>query len=61
MINIMKQSGKETTYVTEFVVDLLEDISNLPISPAVSPGSVAIVLENSSVYMLGNDNTWKEL
>lgn len=61
MINITKQSGKETVYVTEFVVDTIAEVANLPVCPSISKGSTAIVIENSSVYMLGGDNEWKQL
>ena len=60
MVSIIKQSGKETAYVTEFLVDTVSEILTLPVYPAISVGSVAIVLEGSLVYMLGNDNTWHE-
>ena len=46
--------------VVEIVADTLADISILP-TKFVSPGSDCIVLENSSVWMLGNDEVWHEL
>lgn len=61
MINIIKQSGKETAYVTEFVVDTVAEVVNLPVYPNVSKGSSAIVLEDSSVYILSGENDWKQL
>ncbi len=45
--------------VVEIVADLLADIADLPTN--VSPGSDCIVLEDSSVWMLGSDNVWHEL
>ena len=41
------------------VCDALEDKDNLPTDWL--PGSVCIVLEDSSVWMLGNDRVWHEL
>ena len=41
------------------IVDLLEDLDILPTE--WSPGSTCIVLEDSSVWMLGNDRVWHEL
>ena len=45
--------------VVEIVADTLADLADLPTEYGV--GSDCIVLENSSVYMLGNDQTWHEL
>lgn len=61
MINIVKQSGRDSAYVTEFVIDKIEDVSSLPVYPNVSKGSSALVLENSSVYILGGENQWVEI
>lgn len=55
------QSGQTTAYVSELVIDTLADLSELPVFPDVAKGSNAIVLENSSVYMLGVDNEWHPL
>lgn len=61
MANILKQSGKETTYITEFMVDTEDEISTLPIFPKVAKGSVCFVVESSSIYILASDNTWKPI
>ena len=45
--------------VVEIVADELADISTLPVT--FCPGSSCIVIENSSVWMLGNDKVWHEL
>ena len=45
--------------VVEVVVDTAADIDDLPTTFGI--GSDCIVLEDSSVYMLGNDRTWHEL
>ena len=45
--------------VTEFVVDKLTDVDTLPTN--IGAGSSCIVLENSSVWMLGNDGKWHQL
>ena len=39
----------------EIVADTLDDIQDLPSTNEVGVGSDCIVLEDSSVYMLGND------
>lgn len=56
-----KTGGEITAYVMEFVVDNLSDIDTLPVSPKCAPGSSCLVLENSSVWILGIDNIWKQI
>lgn len=60
MFNIMKQSGKEEAYVTEYVADTIADVTNLP-TDKCSPGSVCFVVATSQVYMLNNNKEWKEI
>lgn len=45
--------------VVEIVVDTLQDLESLDTS--FGTGSDCIVLEDSSVWMLGNDKVWHEL
>ena len=45
--------------VVEIVVDYRAEIGTLPTE--YSAGSDAIVIEDSSVWMLGNDKTWHEI
>lgn len=45
--------------VVEVIADTLTDLDTVPTSFGV--GSDCIVLENSSVWMLGNDKVWHEL
>lgn len=45
--------------VVEIVVDARSEMDSLPID--YSAGSDAIVIEDSSVWMLGNDHQWHEL
>ena len=45
--------------VVEIVVDTLAELDDVPTDFGV--GSDCIVLENSSVWMLGNDKLWHEL
>ena len=45
--------------VVEIVADLRSDINDIPTN--YSAGSSCIVLEDSSVWMLGNDKTWHEI
>lgn len=57
----LNQSGITTTHLTEFAVDRRADIAQLPTFPDIPKGSDCIVLEDSSVFMLGVDNTWHEI
>ena len=61
MINIREQGNRKTTYLTEFVVDTLTEIAELPVYPQTAKGSACLVLEDSSVYVLGGDNVWKKI
>ena len=47
----------------EFGCDTIADISTLPTheSDGIEPGSNCIVLEDTSVWMLGGDDVWKEI
>ena len=50
--------------VVEIVADYLTDIDDLQAETATAyygAGSSCIVIENSSVWMLGNDKVWHEL
>ncbi len=55
----IKQQDHNNTYYTEFVIDTVEDLQNLPRNfNAVAVGSAAICLENSEVYMLNSEGEW---
>lgn len=59
MYKITRQGNTEQTYVIEAVCDNLTDITTLPTNWEV--GSTCIVIEDSSVWMLGNDKNWHKL
>lgn len=60
MAYIITKNGDITqSSVVEICVDYRVDIEDLPTNYGV--GSDAIVLEDSSVWMLGNDFEWHEL
>ena len=61
MYTIIGQSGNTATYRTDFLVDTLAEIQNLPKKGSVIPGSAALCLENTSVWVLNNENTWVEI
>ncbi len=58
-ISITKQQDKTYAYVTEYVADTVADVDTLPTTAA--PGSICIVIEDSSVYMLNTNREWKKL
>ena len=50
--------------VVEIIADNLTDLDNLQVETQTAcygAGSSCIVIENSSVWMLGNDKVWHEL
>ncbi len=77
MFSVTKVGNEiSSRYVREFIADTVADINKLPridirgtqnlieddgIDDPVHAGSSCIVLEDSSVWMLGNDNIWHEI
>lgn len=59
MYNIMNQSGKTAYNLLELIADSREDIADLPTT--CTPGSTCLVIEDSSVWVLGSSNEWKEI
>lgn len=59
MILIKSQSGKATTYYTEYTVDTVDDILELPVFPRIAKGSKAFCIENGNIYILDGNNKWK--
>ena len=56
---IMKNGDNTQSAIVELVVDTLAEIEDLPTT--FGAGSDAVVIENSSVWMLGCDKVWHEL
>jgi hypothetical protein len=59
MYSITKNSDISQPYVCEIVADTRADIEEIPADFA--PGSTCVVLEDTSVWMLGNDAIWHEM
>jgi hypothetical protein len=59
MYKIIKNGDTTSSSVTELVADHVSDVDILPTN--VGAGSSCIVIENSSVWMLGNDGKWHQL
>ncbi len=59
MYKVIKNGDNTNSTVTELVADFISDIEDLPTD--LGSGSSCIVIENSSVWMLGNDKQWHQL
>lgn len=67
--SVYRNSDRTAAYVTELVADNLADIDETSsgydaekaVSTDFTPGSTCIVLEDSSVWMLGNDKKWHKI
>ena len=55
-----KQTDATTPYVAELIADTEADLADINTSN-FSAGTICIVIENSSVYMLNTEKTWKPL
>ena len=59
MYGIYKHDGNVSYGVKEFVLDSFEDIATLPTNQnKVRPGSIALIIPTSEVYMLNNQYQW---
>lgn len=55
----IRQGNQQDTYYTEYAVDTPADLDSLPTKRTeVKPGSVAIVISTSDVYMLNTQGKW---
>lgn len=63
MISIYSQNGEVEYKVTDFILDSTEDLSKLQekYSKTCGPGSSALILETSDVYMLSGQREWVKL
>ena len=59
MYNITRQGDTDQYNLMSYMCDNRTDIETLPTD--CNAGSPCIVIEDSSVWMLGTDKTWKEL
>lgn len=57
-ISIVSNSGKKAYGIKHFIVDTANDINNL--TTDCTPGSTALVIENSTTYILNTQHKWKE-
>lgn len=59
MIGIMKDAGKITYGLKEYVVDTAAEVDLLPTDCAM--GSSAFVIETGDVYMLNGSGKWVQI
>lgn len=60
MVNIITDGGGHMTYgIKEYAIDTQADLKKLPTDAA--PGSTAICIETSAVYMLNGSRKWVEI
>ena len=59
MYNITRQGNTDQYNLISYMCDNRADIEKLPTNCGI--GSTCIVIEDSSVWMLGTDKAWKEL
>ena len=59
MYSVTANGSNVQSSVVEFVADRLTDIETLPTN--VGAGSTCLVIENSSVWILGTDKTWHQI
>lgn len=59
MYNIIRQGDTDQYDLMSYMCDNLTDIETLPTD--CGAGSTCIVIENSSVWMLGSEGKWKEI
>ena len=60
MYFITKQADKTTQYINELIADTMEDLSSINVSN-MRPGSICLVIEPTSVYILNTEKEWKQL
>lgn len=58
-VNLLSKGGHVSYGYREFCVDTEDDLGDLPVDTA--PGSVAICIETSAVYMLNSKGEWVEI
>ena len=57
---ISKQTNNTSLYVDEIIADTLADLADIDTS-SFSPGTIVLVLEDTSVHMLNTQKEWKQL
>ena len=56
MVNLYKQDGETLYGIKEFILDSIDDLSNLPIN--IRSGSSALIIPTGEVYFLNGLKQW---
>ena len=56
MVNLYKQDGEILYGIKEFILDSIDDLSNLPTN--IRSGSSALIIPTGEVYFLNGSKTW---
>lgn len=59
MYNITRQGDTDQNNILQYCCDTREDLAKLPTKDGA--GSTCIVIEDSSVWMLGTDKEWHKI
>lgn len=59
MYNIIRQGDTDQNNILQYCCDTREDLAKLP--TADGAGSTCIIIEDSSVWMLGTDKEWHKI
>lgn len=59
MVNLYSQNGDVQYNIVEYVVDTEADLATLPTNVAM--GSTALVIANTTVYMLNSKKEWVKM
>lgn len=59
MYKVISQGSVSDGYAKKIIADKISDLADLPgINQGSGVGSQCVVLENSNLYVLGNDDSW---
>lgn len=62
MINLYSQNGEVEYRIMEYTLDTVADLTDLSkYSRSAAPGSSAIIIETSEVYMMNSKREWVKL
>ena len=57
MVNLYKQDGETLYGIKEFLLDTVEDLTNIPIAK-LRPGSSALIIPTGELYVFDGNKNW---
>ena len=57
MVNLYRQDGETLYGIKEFLLDAVEDLTNIPIAK-LKPGSSALVIPTGELYIFDGNKNW---